>query len=129
MGPQRLVTFRIRTSRNIALNWIRPSRRFERLAKVLELFSAHIADRAQIEALLRPEVDVDPLHGLDPRAALRLRILRDEQIDEVIASTVYDCCDRLPEHIVDPPADQAEALPGQVGDRWRNPEPAAKPGL
>ena len=109
------MTFRIGILRNVALDRIRPRRCFERLAKVLELLGAHIADGAQIEASLRPKVDVDPPHGLHPRAVLRLRILRNEQIDEVVASAIHDRCDRLPEHIVDPPADQAEALPGQVG--------------
>ena len=48
-----------------ALDMARPHRRFELLAKIGELFGAQIADRAQIEALLRLELDVDALHGLD----------------------------------------------------------------
>jgi hypothetical protein len=35
----------------------------------------------------------------------------------------------LPEDVVDPPADKTEALRGQVGDGWCNPEPVAEPGV
>jgi hypothetical protein len=55
--------FKILSRRN-ALDLTCPSRRFEFLAKILELFEAHIADGAQIETLLGPELDVEALHGL-----------------------------------------------------------------
>src|ERR1700731_1313326 len=68
----------------------RPGGRFEFLAKILELFGAHIADGAQIETLLGPELDVHPLHGLDPCAVLRVGTLRNEQVYDVAASPVHD---------------------------------------
>src|SRR5580704_2293021 len=107
----------------------RPHRRFELLAEISELFGAQIADRAQIEALLRPKHNVDALHALDPCAVLHFRALRNEQVYEVVVSAVHDRRDWLTEDIVDPPTDQIEAFRGQVRDGWCNPESIVEPGL
>src|SRR5580692_1318126 len=87
-------------NRRGALDLTGPGNRFEFPAKLLELLGAHVADGAQIEAFLRPEIDVDSLHGRDPCGALRVRSLCDEQIDEMAAAAVHDRRDRFPEHVV-----------------------------
>ena len=65
-----------------------------------------------------PAPDVEPLHLFDFRAGSRR--LRDEQIDHVLAPPIDDRGHRLAVDVVEPPADQREALRGQVDHRRRD---------
>src|SRR6266568_4565180 len=85
-----------------------PGRGLEFILEFLQFAGVDVADSPEIEALLRPELDVESLHGPELRAVPEARTLRDEEIDHVVAPAVHDGRDRPPIDIVEPAADERE---------------------
>src|SRR4051795_11878793 len=103
-------------------------RGFELAPEVFQLVGAEIAHRPEREARLGPAADVEALQGFDC-GAVPLGALRDEQIDDVHAAPVDQRGDGLAVEIVEPAADQREALRGQVNQRRRDIKTSVEPRL
>src|SRR3954469_9190624 len=94
---------------------------FELGAEFLQLLGIDVADGPEFEAIRVPAPDVESLDLLDLRAAaFRGRGRRDEEIDHMGPASIDDGGDRTAVYVDEPPADQPEALRGQVDDRRRD---------
>src|SRR5262249_59893023 len=82
--------------------------------KFLQLLGVDIANGPEIETLLGPEFHIESFGRLRPYAALRAGAGADEQIEHVDASSVDDDRHRPPIDVIEPAADQREALRRQV---------------
>src|SRR6478609_4147723 len=103
-------------------------RAFESLAKIRQLILGEVADRPVVQAAIAPVPDVESLHRLDFRgAAFCAAGLRHEQIDHVLAPAIDHGADGAGIDIIEPAADQGEALGGEVDYRRRDVELAVEP--
>src|SRR5437016_9299075 len=84
----------------------------------LKLFRIDVADGKELETLRTPAADVKSRHrlGLCP-VTFGASYLRDEEIDHMRAASVDDRSDSLAVDVVEPAAEQREALRRQVHDR------------
>src|SRR5260221_7078455 len=97
----------------------RMQRGLEFIDEFLQLFRIDVADGKELETLCTPAFDVEALHRLELRpVTFGGSSLRDEEIDHMHAAPIDDRRDGLPVDVVEPPAEQREALRRQVDD-WR----------
>src|SRR6266516_8200718 len=93
-------------------------RGFEFLDEFPQLFRIDVADGKELETLRTPALDVESLHRLELcPVTFGANSLRDEEIDYMCAASVDDRSDGLAINIIEPPAEQREALCRQVHDR------------
>jgi hypothetical protein len=95
----------------------RMERGLEFLDEFLQLFRIDVADGKELETLCTPALDVETLHGLGSRpVTFGGTSLRDEEIDHMRAAPIDDRRDGLAVDVVEPSAEQREALRRQVHD-------------
>src|SRR5260221_11943709 len=93
-------------------------RRVEFLDEFLQLFTVDIADSEELETLRSPASNVVSLHCLQlRRVTFGGGSLRNEEIDHVLAASIDNRGDGLAVDIVDPSAEQHEALRCRIHDR------------
>src|SRR5882757_9435368 len=83
-----------------------PHRRLEFLAELRQFIYTKIADRPIVQSSLAPAPDVETLNRFGFGAVLRVRALRNEQVDDVATPLVDHRAERAAVHIIEPAADQ-----------------------
>src|SRR5256886_17625569 len=100
----------------------------ELLDEFLQLFTVDIADSKELETLRSPASNVVSLHCLQlRRVTFGGGSLRNEEIDHVFAASIDNRGDGLAVDIVEPSAEQHEALRRQIHDRRRSCELSVEP--
>ena len=101
----------------------------ELFAKLVKFGGIDVADRPEIEPFVGPVADVKAVDFAAGSPHARRRMARDEQIDDMVAAPIDQRGGGLAVDVVEPAADQREALRGQVDHRRRNVELAVEPRL
>src|SRR6266581_3127450 len=93
----------------------RMERGLEFVDEFLQLFRIDVADSKEFETLRTPAPDVETLHRVELRpVTFGGSSLRDGEIDHMRAAPIDDRRDGLAVDVVEPPAEQREALRRQV---------------
>src|SRR6266516_3474334 len=106
----------------------RMERGVEFLDEFLQLFTVDIADSKELETLRSPASNVVPPDRLQLRpVTFGGSSLRNEEIDHVSAASIDNRGDGLAVDIIEPSAEQREALRCQIHDWWCDIDLAVEP--